>query len=178
MDIRSVLESEHSKASTMKIVRHVGKSAKRLGEIVSFVTGDEPLLAQRASWVISHCTESAPALVEAQLPALLKHLRDKNEVHDAVRRNTMRAASLLDIPDDIAGLAVDLAFQYLTSPDEPVAVKVYSMTIIQRLSEREPVLADELRLHLEQQIPGSDKPAFRSRARQVLSKLDKVNKSV
>ena len=72
--------------------------------------------------------------------------------------------------------AVDLAFRYLTSPDEPVAVKVYSMTIIQRLSEREPVLAEELRLHLEQQIPGSDKPAFRSRARQVLAALDRAER--
>ena len=178
MDIRNVLETEHSKASTMKIVRHVGKSSKRFAEIVGFVTGDEPLLAQRASWVISHCTESAPQIVEACLPELLKNLRDRAQVHDAVRRNTMRAASLLEIPDDIAGLAVDLAFGYLTSAEEPVAVKVYSMSIIQRLSEREPVLADELRLHLEQQIPGSDKPAFRSRARQVLAKLDKGNKSV
>ena len=176
MDIRELLETQHSKASTMQIVRYVGEDPERFGQIIGFVTSDEPLLAQRASWVISHCTESAPQIVEASLPRLLKNLQDKKHVHDAVRRNTMRAASLIEIPDDIAGLAVDLAFRYLTSPDEPVAVKVYSMTIIQRLSEREPVLAEELRLHLEQQIPGSDKPAFRSRARQVLAALDRAER--
>jgi hypothetical protein len=85
----------------------------------------------------------------------------------------MKAAASLEIPDDIAGLAADLAFEFLASPNEPVAVKVYSMSVLQRLAEREPVLAEELRLHLKQQLPGSGAPAFRSRARQVLAALDR-----
>ena len=108
------------------------------------------------------------------LPALLKNLRRPEPIHDAVRRNTLRAASVLEIPDDIAGLAADLAFDYLSSADQPVTVKVYSMTILQRLGQREPAIAEELRLHLGQAIPGSDKPAFRSRLRQVLAALDKI----
>ncbi|MFT4551189.1 MAG: hypothetical protein ACI9UA_001253 [Pseudoalteromonas tetraodonis] len=174
MDIRNALESEHSKSSTMEIVCHVGKSKRRFNEIVALVTGNEPVIAQRASWVISHCAETTPRVVSAQLPTLIENLHRQETVHDAVRRNTMRAASLLEIPDDIAGLAADLSFEYLSSPTEPVAVKVYAMTILLQLAEREPVLADELRLHLEQPIPGSDKAAFRSRGRHVLAALDRL----
>ena len=174
MDIRHILETEHNKASTMSIVEHVGRSKRRFGEIVRLVTANEPTIAQRAAWVITHCSESAPRVVEAYLPELLTNLRRPDPVHDAVRRNTMRAASVLDIPDDIAGLAADLSFEYLTSAEEPVAVKVYAMTILQRLGEREPILAEELRLHLAQPIPGSEKPAFRSRSRRVLAALDKI----
>lgn len=172
MDLRLALEHEHSKAQTMEIVRYVGKSMNRFGKIVALVRLNEPVIAQRASWVVSHCAESAPKSVESYLPDLLKNLRRPEAVHDAVRRNTLRAASLIEIPDDIAGLAVDLSFEYLTSSTEPVAVKAYAMTIVQRLSEREPVLAEELRLHLAGTIPGSDKPAFRARARKVLAALD------
>ena len=173
MDIRSALESEHSKAKTMEIVHHIGNSPKRFGEVVALVTAGEPPFAQRGAWVISHCAEAEPGAVQPHLKTLLEHLRQSDSLHDAAKRNTMKAASILEIPDDIAGLAADLAFGYLASPTEPVAVKVYSMSVLHHLAEREPVLADELRLHLGQPVAGSDKPAFRSRARSVLAALDR-----
>jgi len=175
MDIRTELASEHTKAKTMEIVSYIGRSAKRFGQVVEIVTGDEPLYAQRGAWVISHCAEAQPTAVQPHLQKLFENLRRPENLHDAVKRNTMKAASILDIPDDIAGLAADISFEYLASPDEAVTVKVYSMTVLQRLAEREPILADELRLHLEQQVPGSDAPAFRSRARTVLRALDKLS---
>jgi hypothetical protein len=52
MNIRQALQSEHSKAKTMEIVRYVGNNPERFGEVVALVTGDESLLAQRAAWAI------------------------------------------------------------------------------------------------------------------------------
>ena len=82
--------------------------------------------------------------------------------------------SVLDRNERREGSAVDLAFTLLGSPDEAVATKVYSMSTIERLCHREPGLIPELRLSLEHQLPRETKPAFRSRARQVLASLDRL----
>ena len=174
MDIRAALEEEHSKAQTMRLVEYVGKSPARFGEIVEVILGGDPLLAQRAAWAISHCAETNPSVVEPHLCRLIENLHQREGLHDAIKRNTMKAASILDVPDDIAGLAADLAFGFLASPEEAVAIRVYSMTMLLNLCRREPELCGELRLHLEQLLPSTRKPAFQSRGRMTLEKLDKL----
>ena len=173
MDLREALQAEHSKAQTLRITKHIGASQKRFGELVAIVTGDDPLLAQRAAWVITHVAESRPAIVKPFLRELLEFIQRPN-LHDAIKRNTMKAASLIDLPDDLAGLAADLAFDLLASPAEAVATKVYSMSVLEKLCEREPELAGELRLHIQDQLPTATKAAFHSKARHVLKTLDRI----
>ena len=171
-DILSALEEEHSKAQTLRIVDHIGDSPTRFRELLDIVTGAEPVPAQRGAWVISHCAESRPDLIVPFLEELLLHIRQP-DLHDAIKRNTMKAVSVVEVPDDLAGLAADMAFRFLGSPDEAVATKVYSMALLEQLCRRAPELADEVRLAIESQLPFENKPAFRSRARHVLKRLNR-----
>lgn len=174
MNLRDELAAEHSKAKTIDLVHQIGSSRKRFEELLQIVCGDERLLAQRGAWIISHCAEAEPLVVQHFLQPLLENLQ-RPELHDAIKRNTMKAASLLEVPDDIAGLAADLAFGFLLSPDEAVATKVYSMSVLAALCKKEPGLVDEVRFAVESQLPLNDKPAYRSRARQVLRALDAIS---
>ncbi len=67
------------------------------------------------------------------------------------------------------------AFEFLSSPDEAVAIRVYSMSLLEKLCRREPMLAGELRLHIEHQLPTCESAAFHSRARHVLRALDEMD---
>ena len=174
MDLGQALDAEHSKAQTLRITEHIGGSRKRFAELVAIVAGEDRTRAQRGAWVISHVAERRPEVVLPFIGSLLENLRPTEDRHDAIKRNTMKAASELDLPEEVGGLAVDLAFTLLGSPDEAVATKVYAMSTIERLCHREPGLIPELRLSLEHQLPRETKPAFRSRARQVLTSLDRL----
>ena len=173
MDIAAALRSEHSKAMTLRIVDYVGDDPRRFKEVADTVMGDDPLLAQRAAWAISHCAKNSSAAVMPSLQRLLEHVRDGRDLHDAIKRNTMKAAAVLEVPDRFAGLAADLAFSLLKSSSEPVAVKVYALDVLSQLGAREPILAEELRLCLAQPLPGNETPAFRAKVRKVSKQLDK-----
>ncbi|MEM7143528.1 MAG: hypothetical protein AAF591_00240 [Verrucomicrobiota bacterium] len=173
MNLKAELRAEHSKAQTMRIVGWIGGSSKRFGELAAIVTGEEPLLAQRGAWAVSHCAESNPTVVRDSLLDLLEHLR-RPDLHDAIKRNVMKAVSIGELDEDSAGLAADIAFELLGSPDEAVATKVYSMSVLQQVCEMEPELVQELKMHIEQQLPLTKKPAFHSRARHVLRALDEL----
>lgn len=173
MHLREALAAEHSKAQTLRIAEFIGDSRARFGELVRILTGDDRMLAQRAAWVVTQCAETNPETVLPSLEKLLEQLRQPN-LHDAIKRNTMKVASMLEVPDDIAGLAAGIAFDLLASPEEAVAVKANAMGVLEKLCLREPALADELRLAIEQQLPLNPKAAFQARARHVLQTLDRL----
>jgi hypothetical protein len=173
MNIRDALDAEHSKAQTLRITAFIGGSKKRFAELLAIMTGDDRRLAQRAAWVVSHCAEAHPGVVKPSIGNLLANLRRPN-LHDAIKRNTMKAIAALEVPDNLAGSAADIAFALLNSPGEAVAVKVYAMAVLEGLCRREPALSAELRLSIEHQLPLETKAAFHSRARHVLRAIDRI----
>jgi hypothetical protein len=85
------------------------------------------------------------------------------DIHDAVKRNTIRLLQYIDIPKSLYGRVADLCFASLLRKTEPVAIKAFSITVLAKLTEHEPDLKNELKLILEDQLPYSS-PAFRVRA--------------
>lgn len=173
MNIGEALEAEHSKAQTIRIAGFVGDSKSRFRELAGFVLGSEPVLAQRAAWAVTQCAEEFPHLVFPHLQKLLENLRRK-DLLDGVKRNTMKVAAELEIPDEYAGLAADVAFELLASPGEAVAVKVHSMSVLEQLCLREPALVEEFRMTLDELAPVEKKPVFRSKLRHVRKTLAKL----
>ncbi|MCG8601576.1 MAG: hypothetical protein MI807_15650 [Verrucomicrobiales bacterium] len=173
MNLHNALDSEHSKAQALRIVDYIGRSDERFSELLEFVTGENKRLAQRAAWVISHCAMQTPEVVEPHLFDLLQFIR-KGEHHDAIKRNTMKAASILELRGRVSGLAADLAFEILSSPDEAIATRAYSLTVLERLCKAEPELAPELRLVMDHmsgpKLPAALKARIRG-ARKVIDNL-------
>lgn len=174
--LAAALRDEHSKAQTLRLVDYIGNSQERFEALVNIVAGDEALLAQRGAWVISHAAEAHPAVVAPHLGQLLALLR-RPGLHDAIKRNIMKALEILKIPEALAGQAAEEAFRFLANPEEAVAIRVYSMAVLSKLCQIEPELAGELRLTLREQLELDPPPAFRSRARHVLRALERLEAS-
>jgi hypothetical protein len=111
-------------------------------------------------------------LIEPYLVLILKNLSE-NKVHDAIARNTVRA--LKDMPnlenqsDEVVGLLVDVCFRYLEDPSVAVAIKAFSMIILDRLCVREPDLLNEMLPLIEDQLPHAT-PAFKGIGTKILKK--------
>ena len=169
MDIKAALSKDHSKAITDKIVRYVGKNKSRFKELVSIYLTGPYHITQRAAWSLSCCVIAQPSLIEGHLPKLLTFVRKPGH-HESVKRNTVRFLQFIEIPGRYKGKVIDMCFGFLTDPKEPVAIKVFSMTVLANLVKDIPELNEELKIIIEDQLPYAS-PGFISRGRKVLHAL-------
>jgi hypothetical protein len=170
MNIREALKEEHSRRQTMKIVKYIGKDAKKFKELMNLFFNDEYRIVQRSAWAVNCCASAHPELIRPYIGKMIDYLQ--KPVHDAVRRNTVRILQFIDIPKNLTGKAATVCFDLLQSKNEPVAVKVFSMTVLGNLCKTEPGLRNELRLIIEAQLPYST-AGFLSRAKKILKELEK-----
>eukprot|EP01031_Cornospumella_fuschlensis_P001081 gene1081-1357_t len=70
---------------------------------------------------------------------MLLNLKQDN-LHDAIKRNTIRVLQTVEIPEELHGIAADICFQYLSNHEEAVAIKAFSMTVLFNLSKHYPEL--------------------------------------
>ncbi len=166
MNIREALLEVHSKAQATKIADYVGDDPNRFAELMKQLLGPVYRLSQRAAWPVSYCIERHPELVKPYFNVLIKQL-ERDDAHVAVKRNVARLFQFVDIPKRYQGRVFDACYNLLADPAEPVAVRVFSMTVAANLAKNEPELLDELRL-VATKYPQAATAGFRSRARRVL----------
>jgi hypothetical protein len=166
MDLQQTILAEHSKANCNKIVKWVGNSQKRFAELFTLFLNSEYRVNQRAAWPLSNCVIDHPALISPHLSKLVRNLH-KPGLHDSIKRNTVRLLQYIDIPKRFQGEIMDICLRYISSPDEPVAVKAFSLSILQNLSQQYPEIKNEVKLIIEERWP-FETAAFHSRAKKFM----------
>ncbi|MBS1660637.1 MAG: hypothetical protein JST68_06260 [Bacteroidetes bacterium] len=126
-------------------------------------------ITQRAAWPLSYCVRNHPGLIGPYFKRLLDNLQRK-DIHVAVIRNTVRLLQDVAIPKKHQGRVMSICFDFIQSPETPIAVKAFSLTILSNLSVDYPEIKTELRLIIEDQYEHST-AAFRSRAKKVLKAM-------
>ena len=170
MYLRQTILAEHSKANCNRIIKWVGDSQQRFDELFTLFLNDEYRVVQRAAWPLSYCSIQHPELIQKHLGKLLKNL-EKPNLPIAVKRNTVRLLQHITIPERFHGTVMDLCFGYISSPDEAVAVKAFSLTILQNLSYQYPEIRNELKLLIEERWD-YETVAFKTRAKKILKEIN------
>ena len=167
MNIKAALLQEHSKPQAQRIAAYIGSDPKRFEELMRLFFKGEYRVIQRAAWVLSFCTENYPGLTQPYISALVNYL--EQPVPDAVKRNTLRHLQSIPIPPELQGQLATVCFNFL-SGTEPVAIKVFAMTVLAHLAQSEPDLGHELKIIIQDQLPYAS-AAFKARARTILQQL-------
>ncbi len=170
MDIEAALLNEHSKANTLFIANHIGNDKKKFRKLMKIFSGNNLRATQGAAWVLSMCCDRNPELIIPYLNELVLNL--KKEIPVAVKRNTVRILQQVDIPEELYGETVDICFNLLNDSNEPIAVKVFSMTVLFNIIQFIPELKNELRICIEDQMPYGS-AGFKSRGKKILRSLNK-----
>lgn len=173
MDIRQALLREHSKTNSLRIKDWIGTDETRFAQLMELFLADEYRVTQRAAWVLDFCATDHPKMVFPYLETLIMNL--KNKPHVAVVRNTLRFLQNIEIPGALLGHATQICFEILYDPNAAIAVKVFAMTVIANICEREPDLTNELSLLIEEEMRHGG-PAIQSRGKRLLKKLEKINR--
>lgn len=169
MNLREEILKEHSKAQCAKIVKWVGSSQQRFDELFSLFINDEYRVVQRSGWPLSYCVIDHPSFISKHWKALINNLK-KTNLHNAVKRNSIRLMQGLEIPEKFHGDVMDICFRFLESPTEALAVKVFSMSVLGNLAAIYPDIKPELKLVIEEQLPHQT-AGFKSRAKKVLKMI-------
>jgi hypothetical protein len=169
MQLRETILEEHSKTNCNRITKWIGDNQYRFDELFYLFLHDDNLVVQRAAWPLSYAVEAHPHLIKRHLGKLISHLK-KPKIHIAVKRNTTRLLQYIIIPKRFHGEIMNLCFDYINSQDEAIAVKAFSLGILQNLSKQYPDIKQELKTIIESRWD-YESAAFRSRAKKILKEL-------
>lgn len=156
----------------MLIAAWVGANQKRFDELVQLFLGDNFVLSQRAGWSLAEIAKPQPQLAQKHLTALFKSLEWTGR-HNCCKRHVMGLLQSVPIPTRLQGQVLEKAYQFLHQPDEEVAVKCVSMTVLARIALLHPVLAYELRQTILP-LAEDESAAIRSRVKSTLKLLSKL----
>lgn len=169
MNLVEEILREHSKKQKDKIVSYVGHDPKRFAELVHVFLKGPYRVTQRAAWPLSYCIERYPDLLKPHFRKILVQLGKKN-IHDSVKRNTLRMLQFVRVPKAHQGITTDLCLAFLADAKEPVAIRVFAMTVLANIAKEVPELKNELIPLIEDQMPYAS-AGFISRGGKVLKQL-------
>jgi hypothetical protein len=168
--LREFFISETSRRNTDLISSLIIQKPEIFNEIMELALANEEPVSRRAAWVADACSEKQPELLVPWIDKIAGNLPYCN--HDGLKRHSLRMLSRSPLPVDRPGELISICFEWLTTPSESVAVKVYCMEILYRVSLDEPGIRQELADSIEWRFR-EETPGFRSKASKILKKLSK-----
>ncbi|EAY30040.1 hypothetical protein [Microscilla marina] len=171
MNIEDELIRENSKENALAIANYIGADPHRFAQLMALFLQGESLVVQRAAWVLSKCADQYPELLTPHLKSMIENLQGE-EVPVAVQRNALRVLQNVEVPEALLGTLAEVCFKYMEDPKAAIAVKVFAMTNLYNVTQKEPALANELKLLIKYQLPYAS-AGFKSRANKILTALNK-----
>jgi hypothetical protein len=166
--LEELLMTETSRRNTDLVADLVLQKPELIDILVSIYLRNEEPVSRRAVWVVDTVTEQIPELLSSYVSSIIEKLPVFS--HDGMKRQSLRMLTRADLTAEQMGSLINLCFDWLISQKESVAVKVYSMEILYRISETEPdlkkELADSIEWRMEEETAG-----FKSKGRKILKKL-------
>ncbi|MCX6251699.1 MAG: hypothetical protein NTX61_13220 [Bacteroidetes bacterium] len=169
--LEDLLLVETSRRNTDLIADLVFKKHEVFDELITIYLRNEEPVSRRAAWVVDAVSREIPELIKAEH---LEKITEKLGIfsHDGLKRHSLCILARSPLPVTQTGVLINTCFDWLLSPKEPVAVKVWCMEILYRISLTEPEirkeLADSIEWRMEEETPG-----FRNRGMKILRKLRK-----
>ncbi len=171
MKLEDLVLRDQSRANTDQIISIVMARPELFDELWGLLLLNQDPLSRRAAWAADYCAEINPGFLDGRIEDLSKKV--VNFISDGLKRHALRMLSRSPLPDENLGILADACFNWLQSPTESVAVKMYSMVILHRISQNIPDISRELYDIIEIQMEEAT-PGFRNIGKKIMKKLLKA----
>ena len=169
MNLEKELLKNQSLVHCNRIVKYIGNDETRFADLMKLFFKGEYRLTQHAAWPMSYCIRRYPILAKPYYKKFIDQLSD-SKAHPAARRNIVRLLQFVEIPKNLHGKLMDLSFQFISNPEEAIAVKAFSLSILSKLAEIYPEILPEIKSVIETRWE-FETAAFRSRAKKILKQV-------
>lgn len=169
MNFKDALSLEHSKSLAQEIANIAAQKPSKLKELMECFFDDELRICQRSSWSVGLLGIKHSDLLVPYLRPMINHL--ENPKHDAVVRNTLRVWEEMNIPEEFEGEIFEIAFNYLVSPKNAVAIRAFSIALVAKIAKKYPDLKEEVLLEFIAQQEYAEKAAIRFRLKKYIKLL-------
>ena len=166
--LEELLIAESSRRNTDLVADLVLQKPELFDQLCRIFLKDEGPVSWKAGWVADVVSERRPDLLKPYIEGIVSRL--ETFTHDSVKREALRMLVRSPLPVEQLGLLITLCFDWITSSKEPVAVKMFSMEILYRISQQEPEMKKELADSIEWRMQ-EETPGFRAHGRKLLKKL-------
>jgi hypothetical protein len=170
MDIIEFLNIDSSRLNADLLVEKFEENRKVFDTLLDAMYQDTYPLSMRASRVIWLIAKKHPSFIDPYLPEFIDRL-SKFKV-DGVRRNILSILVDIPLPDIDPGKLFDICYTWLVSEKEPTAIRGNAITILYKISEKEPELKTELIDLFQAQLP-CDSKGIEARIKEKLNRLIK-----
>jgi hypothetical protein len=137
------------------------------GRLIECMENSDRRIASMAAWAMSHAVQSSPALLQdirfhQSLAAIAGKTSD-----GGLKRNIVRAWQFAPLPESMVYEIAGIAIRFLGTPEEDIAVKAFSMTVLQNCLKYMPELKEEVVFLAEKEMEHGT-PALMVRGRKLL----------
>jgi hypothetical protein len=172
MNISEQLLTAHSRANADLVLHYVLEDEARVADLMEAFLAGEYQVVQRSAMVVGNLGRVRPLWLQPYHGRMIAAA--DTFPHPSVPRNVLRYFSelpLAEVTEDDQGPLLDLAFRLTESQAEPVAIRVFAMTVAANFCAFHRELRDELRGIIERTIAEGTTPGFRSRGGKILRRL-------
>lgn len=133
----------------------------------------DPILSNRAMWILWHCSMIDYNCVKPFLNKLILHLENKT-IPSGVVRSILSLFQEEPVPEKYHSFMLDKCFGYITDSTGAIAVRAFAMTVAINISKNYPELLKELEATLQHLPISEESPGIRSRAQKILKLIQKA----
>ena len=169
MDLEKELLKEQSLTQCNRIIKWIADDESRFGRLTELFFKGDYRLTQHAAWPMSYCIRKHPTLAKRYYKKFIDQLSAANS-HPAAKRNIVRLLQFVEVPKRFQGKSMDIYFRFISEPGETIAVKAFSLRILENLSEIYPEILPEVKAIIEARWE-FETHAFHSSARKILKRL-------
>jgi len=170
MQIKAQLLTEHSKKNTDRIRKYIGTNERKLAQLMNCFFANEYQVSQRAAMVVSAVFDNSPELIVPFTHQLIDHLLTET-FHIAIKRNIIRILQFVEIPEEKVSVVFDHCLQNIVSKNEPIAVKGFSMKVLNNICDHFPELKHEVIPVIQLELERNESAGVLNRGKKVLEAL-------
>jgi hypothetical protein len=134
--------------------------------LISFMKDRDAHVSAMAAWCMGHVVIKNPDILSGHHQELFLEIAS-NTQSSSLKRNIMRAWQAAEIPGNIRFQVAELALAFLAAAKEDIAIKAFSITVLQHIVPYIPELKEEILFILERDMPHAS-AAYINRARQFM----------
>lgn len=167
--MRELLTKKASRANSYQVVAMVGKDYKLYKELIRLIVSYECPVSEKAAWAMNHCYEDGVGFFEDYFEEMTLVLAD-SKYSDSVKRNIVRIFQFIDIPQKHQASIIDSCFTLVTNKKTAIAVKAFSLGVLEKMTKLYPELKNELRAVIEDLLPKASS-GLKNRCQHILRRL-------